>query len=695
MKQTKISQRILLLAGIFCLISAIYVVLLAGIVLTGEKPVSQDHTFTYVTVQSARGQIYDRNGVPLVTNRYIYNLIIDDQTLPDDDYDRNLALLTLLNTLNNSSEADRRVDDLYPFTGTYPDLSYAQDVFYDTTMRYRLLRRIAANEIEDGVKTHTVANLEEYYQQNPDDFPTAESIVTFFMEKYGLDAQSGGQNLYTDAQINALLRLYYDMECNNFGGLNQYVLAKDVTLSLMTLVEEKAIPGAAFSYTVERNYEYPGYASHILGTIGQIYAEDWDYYKELGYNMNDIVGISGCEYAFESYLRGTSGTKVLEFDAQGNLVDEYFETLPIAGKDVYLTIDINLQIAAEDGLAENVKYIRDQGYNRNCQSGSLVAMDPDTGDVLAIASYPSYDLTTYNLNYSDLYADPAQPLYNRALQGLYAPGSTFKLGMVVAGIEEQIITPGSTLLCNGVYTYYSGYQPKCWAYPDKHGHINATEALRVSCNCYFYDLGRQLGITKMNQYCNLYGLGHHTGIELYEEIGILAGESYREQNGLSTWQPGDTIAAAIGQSDNTFTPIQITSYVSTLLNGGTRYSAHLLGEVKTFFTEENVVKVQPKVLSEVAISQNTLNTLYTAMEQMVDTNTTASRFMQSIPVPVGGKTGTAQLGGNLTDNALFVCSAPASDPEIVITVVIEKGSGGSYSSLAAARVLEAYYGVEN
>ena len=694
MKDTKITRRIFILAGIFCIICLLYVVRLAGIVLTGEKPEIQDHSYVYVTVNAARGQIYDRNGVPLVTNKYVYNLVLDDQTMQEDDYDRNKSLLTLLHIFNNSSEAHKRTQDIYPFEGRYPELTYAPEVFEDSTMRYRLVRRIAANELEDDVKTHTVTVLEKHYAENPDDFPLAEDIVSYFMKKYGLDAKSGDQNLYTDAQINALLRLYYDMECNNFGGLNQYTFATDVNLSLITTIEERSIPGVAFSYTVQRNYEYPGYASHILGTIGQIYAEDWEYYKQLGYNMNDIVGISGCEYAFESYLRGISGTKVLEFDGKGNLVDEYYKTTPIAGNDVYLTIDINLQIAAEDGLAENIKYIRDRGYNRDCQSGSLVAMDPDTGEVLAIASYPSFDLTTYNLNYSDLYADPAQPLYNRALQGLYAPGSTFKLGMVAAGMQEGIVSADSTINCKGIYTYYNGYQPKCWVYPDKHGYIDATEALRVSCNCYFYDLGRQLGITRMNQYCHYYGLGQKTGIELYEEIGILAGEDYREQNGLATWQPGDTIAAAIGQSDNTFTPIQITSYVSTLLNGGTRYSAHLLHSVKTYFTNETAVSVKPKVLSELAISQNTLDTINEAMKQMVATNDNTSRFMARIPVPVGGKTGTAQLGGNLIDNAVFVCSAPSYDPDIVITVVIEKGAGGSYSSLAAARVLEAFYQVE-
>ena len=688
MKDTKIIRKILILTGIFCLICLLYVMRLVGIVLTGEKPEVQDHTYTYVTVKAARGQIYDRNGVPLVTNRYVYNLNIDDQTLPADDYDRNKALLTLLHVFANSTGSGTRTGDMYPFSGAYPNLAYKSEIYQDTTTRYRLLRRIAANEIEDDVKTHTVTVLEQHYAEHPDDFPTADEIVAYYMKKYGLDAKNGDQNLYSDVQISALLRLYYDMECNNFGGLNQYTFATDVSLTLMTEIKEHAIPGIAFSYTIQRNYEYPGYASHILGTIGQIYAEDWEYYKELGYSMNDIVGIDGCEYAFENYLRGIDGTKVMEFDAKGNLIDEYYKVVPVAGKDVYLTIDINLQMAAEDGLAENIKYIRNRGYNKDCQSGSLVAMHPDTGDVLAIASYPTFDLTTYNLNYAELYADPAQPLYNRALQGLYAPGSTFKLGMVAAGMQEGVVDASTTLFCNRKYTYYSGYQPECTG---RHGYIDAANAICVSCNCYFFDLGRQLGITRMNQYCNFYGLGQKTGIELYEETGILAGETYREQNGLTTWQPGDTIAAAIGQSDNNFTPIQIASYVSTLLNGGTRYSAHLLHSVNTYFTNETVKRAEPQVLSTLEISQNTLDTITLGMQMMVKDSATVSNFMKNVPVTVGGKTGTAQIGGNQIDNALFVCAAPYHDPEIVISVVIEKGAGGSYSSLCAARVLEAYY----
>ena len=689
MKQTKIAYRIFILTGIFFLICLLYIVRLAGIILTEEAPKVQDHTFTYVTVKAARGQIYDRNGVPLVTNRYIYQLVVDDQTLPDGNAKRNTALLTLLFVFNNSDEAHKRVQDTYPFTGTYPNLTYAPEVYEDSTLRYRLLRRIAENEIEDDVKTYTVTALEAFYAENPDAFPTEQEIIAFFVKKYGMHEGNRDKIAYTDAQIDALLRLYYDMECNNFGGQNQYVLATDLSLATITKIEERGIDGVTFTFSIQRQYEYPGYASHILGTIGQIYAEDWDYYKELGYNMNDYVGISGCEYAFEKYLRGIDGIKVLEFDADGNLVNEYYKKMPVAGNDVYLTIDINLQIAAEDGLAENIKYIRDRGYNKDCQSGSLVAMSPDTGEVLAIASYPTFDLTTYNLDYSDLYADPAQPLYNRALQGLYAPGSTFKLGMVVAGMQEGVVDASTTLLCEGTYYGLSGgYHPKCTGV---HGYINASNAICVSCNCYFYELGRQLGIQKMNGYCNFYGLGQKTGIELYEEIGILAGESYREHNGLATWMPGDTIAAAIGQSDNLFTPIQIASYVCTVLNGGTRYSAHLLHSVNTYFINETVNQSDPQILSEMSISQNTLDTVKYGMKLMVEENTIVSNFMRKVPVTVGGKTGTAQIGGGQIDNALFVCAAPYDHPEIVISVVIDKGAGGSYSSLSAARVLEAYY----
>ena len=688
-RNNKISYRIFILTGIFFLICFLYVFRLAGIVLTEEAPEIKDHTYQYVTIKAARGQIYDRNGVPLVTNRYINELIIDDQTLPDKHAERNKALLNLLFVFNNTNDADKRVQDSYPFVGTYPNLTYAPEIFEDTTLRYRLVRRIAENEIEDGVKTHTVTALEAFYAENPNEFPTEQELIAFFLKKYGMHEGNRDKIAYTDAQIDALLRLYYDMECNNFGGMNHYVFATDISIVTMTKLEERGIDGVSFTFAVQRQYEYPGYASHILGTIGQIYAEDWEHYKELGYNMNDYVGISGCEYAFEQYLRGIDGVKVMEFDADGNLVDEYYKKTPIAGNDVYLTIDIKLQIAAEDGLAENIKYIRDRGYNKDCESGSLVAMHPDTGEVLAIASYPTFDLTTYNKDYSDLHADPAQPLYNRALQGLYAPGSTFKLGMVVAGMQEGVVNATSTLLCEGTYRGLgSGYQPKCTGV---HGQINAPNAICVSCNCYFYELGRQLGITKMNKYCDFYGLGQKTGIELYEEVGILAGEAYREQNGLTTWMPGDTVAAAIGQSDNLFTPIQIASYVCTVLNGGTRYSAHLLHSVNTYFTNETIHKPTPQVLCELSISQNTLDTVKYGMKLMVEDSATVSRNMQNVPVTVGGKTGTAQVGGNQIDNAVFVCAAPYNNPEIVISVVIEHGAGGSYSSLSAARVLEAYY----
>ena len=486
------------------------------------------------------------------------------------------------------------------------------------------------------------------------------------------------------------------MEAVGFSRANDYVLAKDVSMETVTHEKELGIAGIGFSTNASRVYCFPGYASHILGQTGPIYAEEWSYYKELGYAMNARVGKSGCEAAFEAYLHGQDGVKVVVEDADGRIISEYMKTEPVAGQDVYLTIDINLQIAAEEALKENVQYIQNNHNRPDCKAGALVAMDPQSGAVLALASYPSYDLTTYNRDYNELASNDALPLLNRALSGLYAPGSTFKPGMVAAGLTEGIVTASTKLECAGTYTYYQSYQPDCWIHNSsgavkQHGWINAAEALRVSCNCYFYELGRRLGITNMNLYCRMFGLGYSTGIELGEQTGSLAGPDHRaDMHGLE-WQPTDTIAAAIGQSDNAFTPLQLGVYTSTLFNGGTRYAAHLLLKVRDFSTRTDTMVTTPTVLSQFTLPEANRLTVIEGMEQMVATSSEVSRYMKNVPVTVAGKTGTAQTGSKSTENGLFICAAPSKSPEIVVVSVIERAGGGSYSAMSAGRVLEAYY----
>ena len=701
-------SRLWVLGVVFLAICAFYVIRLGILELspTNIRGHKQDGTTERtVVVQAVRGQIYDRNGVPLVVNSYTYDLTLDYSVLPKEQSQRNDTVLKALHMLEECGETDRFCTYNFPFEGYYPDYTYKSSVSdpvsgtYDTfldVVETNGLRREAILRIKSEKRMNT-AEANDYYAAAPWECIPAERLVSYFVKEYDLDAKGeNGSPLYGNADIDRLIRVLWGMEAVGFSRANDYVLAENVTMATITHEKEQGIAGIGFVTNASRVYCYPGYASHILGQTGPIYAEEWDYYKELGYAMNAIVGKSGCEAAFEEYLHGQDGIKVVVEDANGNIVREYMKTEAVAGQDVYLTIDINVQIAAEKALAENVSYIQNTYNREDCQAGAVVAMDPNSGGILAIASYPTYDLSTYNRDYDTLASNEALPLLNRALSGLYAPGSTFKPGMVVAGLSENIITASTKLECAGTYTYYQSYQPDCWIHNSsspirQHGWINAAEALRVSCNCYFYDLGRQLGITNMNLYCRMFGLGDATGIELGEQRGSLAGPDHRaDMHGLD-WQPTDTIAAAIGQSDNAFTPLQLGVYTSTLFNGGTRYAAHLLLKVRDFSSRTDTVVTTPSILSEFTLPEAHRLTVIDGMEQMVATSSEVSRYMRNVPVTVAGKTGTAQTGSNSTENGLFVCAAPSKNPEIVVVSVIERAGGGSYSAMSAGRVLEAYY----
>ena len=705
---TKSITRLWGLGIAFLLVCAFYTVRLAILELNpqnigGHK---QDGTTERtVVVQAVRGQIYDRNGVPLVVNAYTYNLTLDYSVLPKDQTARNDAVLKALHMLEECGEVSKFSTYDFPFEGYYPNYSYAavtsdpEAKAYDTFLKVvetNGLRREAILRIKSEKRMSTSQAI-DFYEADPTAAITAERLTEYFVKEYQLNAKAeDGSPRYGNADIDRLVRVLWGMEAVGFSRANDYVLAKDVSMETVTHEKELGIAGIGFATEATRVYCYPGYASHILGQTGPIYAEEWSYYKELGYAMNARVGKSGCEAAFESYLHGQDGVKVVVEDAEGRIIREYMKTEPVAGQDVYLTIDINLQIAAEEALKENVLHIQ-KTYNRqDCKAGAVVAMDPNTGALLALASYPTFDLTTYNRDYNELVGNDALPLLNRALSGLYAPGSTFKPGMVAAGLTEGIITSGTKLECAGTYTYYQSYQPDCWIHNSsgavkQHGWINAAEALRVSCNCYFYDLGRRLGITNMNLYCRMFGLGDSTGIELGEQRGSLAGPDHRaDMHGLD-WQPTDTIAAAIGQSDNAFTPLQLGVYTSTLVNGGTRYAAHLLLKVRDFSTRTDTVVTKPSVLSEFTLPEAHRLTVIEGMEQMVATSSEVGRYMKNVPVTVAGKTGTAQTGSKSTENGLFICAAPSRNPEIVVVSVIERAGGGSYSAMSAGRVLEAYY----
>ncbi len=693
MKKDKALFRISFVMAVFIIVCCIYFIRMINVVANADPNDRIDTKETYKrteTIQALRGEIYDRNGKKLVYNEYSYDMIFDYDAMAASQLDRNYAILQAVYALQNTGNEKKRTETSFPFDGTYPNYTYSKEALdEDSDIYYRLLKRIAEDELEGDAPIAknelTASYLYDFYHENPDEFPKEEEIVGWFLKRYKLGEKSGEKNLFTDAEIDKIIRVRYDMEVAEFSIYTPYVFAENLDLSFIAYIGELHVVGADFRVESSRKYAYPGYASHILGNTGAITSATWEHYKELGYEMDDTVGVSGCEEAFEEHLRGIDGYAVVVEDLDGNIIDRYVEKEPVPGKDVYLTIDIDLQIAAEDGLEKTVKAL---GIS---DAGAITAIDPDSGEVLAVASYPTFDLSTYREDYNALLKDPAQPLYNRALNGLYAPGSTFKLGMVAAGISSGTVADDTIINCSGRYTYYSDYQPKCWIYPGSHGDLDSRDALKVSCNCYFYELGRRMGIEKMNEYCKAYGLGQHTGIELGDKMGILAGPEYREENGLEGWRPGNTISAAIGQSDNTFNPLQLAVYVSTLLNGGTRYEAHLLKSVKNYNTEGALYLTSPNILSDIEISDEAQLAVMEGMRRMVASSSSVSSYMKDVPVTVGGKTGTAELGGSTEENGLFVCAAPYNDPQIVVSAVLEHAGGGTYAAMAASYVLDAYY----
>lgn len=660
--------RYLSLVAVFCIVAVIYLGRLFYIQISGrEGDYDSGYTRRVVTVQAVRGEIYDRNGKVLVKNDYTYDLTLSYAALSKYDTTRvNTLYLKLFSALSACEENAAHTERFFPLTGTYPYYSYSSEAKDgDSAVYYRLGRVLTDLGLDSSIK--------------------ASELASHYVETYGLLALgSDGQRLYSNDEIHKLIRLYYDLDAQRFATSGQdYVFAKNVSIRFLTMAKEYGISGVNILYNVSRSYAYPGYASHILGSVGPIYSEEWEYYNEQGYQMNAIVGKSGCELAFEQYLHGEDGQLLIEEDSRGNVVSVTIKKEPVPGSDVYLTLDIDLQIAAEDALADNAARV-------GSDAGATVVMDPRDFSVLAVASFPTYDLSDYD--YEELAQNEARPLLNRALNGIYAPGSTFKLGVAALALTDGAVTRDETVTCTGKYhgvlgcsTYHtSGFE---------HSAVNVMRALAVSCNSFFSEMGNRLGIERMEEALANFGFGKSTGLELGGAVGTLAGPTYRKTVHGDEWTAGMTWQAAIGQSDTQASPLQLAAYVSAILNGGTRYQSHLLKSVYRYGEDEpfySFTQSEETVLDEFSLSQSTVSTIKEGMRQVVAGSATISAYMKNIPVTVGGKTGTAQTGGT-RDNGLFVCAAPYDNPEIVVATVIEKGNSGTAVSYTASKILAKYY----
>ncbi|MBR0277515.1 MAG: penicillin-binding protein 2, partial [Clostridia bacterium] len=383
----------------------------------------------------------------------------------------------------------------------------------------------------------------------------------------------------------------------------------------------------------------------------------------------------------------------IEQNIHGSTINVLETKSAVPGNNVALTIDLELQKIAEESLESTIKSISTRSESYGASAGAVVVIDVNNGEILAIASYPTYNQNTFNEDYKTLYENEAKPMWNRAISGTYAPGSTFKMLTAVAALESGVISTSEKINDTGIYKYYesSGYSPVCWYFSDYgigHGPQNVTQAIENSCNYYFYEVGRRMGIDNLAKYGKKFGLGEYTGIELTgESKGIFASKEYRKKIG-SVWYPGDTLQAAIGQSDHLFTPLQLANYVATLANGGTRYNVHIIKEVKSGTDSKVILSNQPEAIDKVDISKTNYDAIMNGMKAVSETGT-ASNVFASFEISVGGKTGTASVSKG-TANALFVATAPLENPQIAIAIVVEHGGHGNYVAPIAKNIISYY-----
>ena len=641
-----------------------------------------DNTTTYTTwtrVKAARGEILDRNGNVLVGNRASYNLVINHYVLTSSE-SPNQAIYDLVKLCQ---EQGIEYTDHFPITQERP-FEYTLDEYSSLWQGYFQTFLANRGDLDSDI--------------------SAPLLIQMLRESYRIPES------WTDEEARLVLGIRYELTLRNLTTLSNFVFIEDAADTDLSSILELNTPGLTVEASTVREY-YTEYAAHILGYVGAMNSDQWATYKELGYSMDAEVGQAGFELAFEEYLHATDGIRVDEVTADGTVIRSYYKQEPVAGNNVEVTIDINLQVAAEQAMAEQFENLRnnedaEDGDGKDVQGGAVVAIDIETGQVLVCASYPTYNLATLREDYAELLETDYDPLYNRALQGLYPPGSTYKMSMVIAGIHSGYISATSTIQDKGVFNEYEGFSPKCMRYANgggTHGNITASQALCVSCNYFFYELADNISIDLMDSTAKGLGLGEKSGVELYEETGYRANAETKallNTGDLQRWTQGDKILTAIGQSENKFTPIQLCVYAATLGSQGVRMKATFLNQVVSSDYRTRLYINEPEVVSVMEISDEAFYAYNEGMKMVTSYTSyymvgTAYATFHDYPISVAGKTGTAQHGiTSASDNGAFVCYAPAdSTPKIAIAVYGERAGHGSYLAVVAREILDVYFEV--
>lgn len=628
------------------------------------KQIAATRTYKSTVIRAPRGEITDRYGRALAGNKSASSIIIDYDF--DSEEELNDAIKTLIGIVEECGE---KYEDTFPVSLSKP-------------FKLRTSEVSGLNLSEEEWKKKYDINKKA----------TAQQVMDFFAEEFGLTGMSD------EILKRKIIGVRYDMRLRDFSGANPFSFYTDADISMVSKIKENAQSLKAVEIVAEpvRTYSEDGIAAHLLGQVGIIYREEYEQLKNKNYGMNDKIGKDGLEKYLEDYLRGTDGREGRNVSLKGETVTLSEDVPAKPGNKAVLSIDADVQLAAEKMLDESIHALYNEGAV-NVGGGAAVAIDVNTGEVIAMASNPTYNPLTFKENYNLLLNNPKNPMFNRAMAGAYPPGSTFKALTAIAGLEEGVISGDECIYCNGPYQAYApSYTPACWIHNDyggSHEYINVTKALEVSCNIFFYETGRRLGIETLNDYAKKFGLGQQTGIELSGETkGVLAGPEYRKSID-ATWYPGDTIQAAIGQSDNMFTPLQMANYTATIANGGTRYKPHLVKSILSYDGTQTVKEFGPQVIDEIEIASENLKLVHAGMRAVCEVGSAKITF-GDYEIEVAGKTGTAQSGGNRTPHSWFISFAPYDDPQLAVAVVIEHAgiNGlGKHTYNVAKAVYDAYF----
>lgn len=665
-------------------ISVIFIATLFNLqIVNGEnyREQSEKRMLRTKNITAPRGEIYDRNGVILATNKLSYDVELYKVRVSTKE--QNDGILRLVEILNENSD---KVYSTFPVNDDLNGFNFEND--------------------EEEQKWKKEMKL--------DSTLTFDQVIDKYIEKYELQD-------YSDNRLNQIkmIEIKYEANLNGYSLFNSATIAKDISQkSVAKIGEEKyKIYGISIVSVPKRYYPNGNLLSHTIGYVSKISSTEYEKKKEQGYNVNSVIGKAGIEQSFEKYLRGNDGVIKEETDTLGNVSSQTETTEAKSGDNVTLTIDYRLQKVAEESLLNTINGLQNGTLVgkkfSDANAGAVVVLDVDSGEVLASASYPTYDINSLigGISLKDwnaLQNNSLHPMLNRVVSGIYSPGSTFKMLVGMAGLMNGKITVDEKYYDPGIYPY--GYHPKCWLYTDRHmthGWINIEGAIKGSCNCYFYEVGRRIGISEIVKYAKLFGLGQKTGIELSgEAAGTIAGADDKSEDGLkSPWYLGDTLSAAIGQSGSSYTPIQLANYIATIANGGKLNKVSLiksvdnevagtsesLADINKYTSEYTGVNFEEKDLN---INSEYIDAIKKGMLSVTsETGGTSYIVFKNSDIQVAGKTGTAQVP-NGNNNGIFVGFAPYDNPKIAVVAVIEHGGEGTYTANVVKPIMEEYFNID-